>query len=314
MEKSFESRLPIFEDNPIGLGCWALGGRNWGGQSQRAAFEVMETALESGIRHFDTARVYGVSEKLVGSFLKESRSDVFLASKVYPTGSKAQIKESLQRSLDALQTDYIDLFYLHWPVRNGDNVEPMEAMMEAKQEGLIGAIGVSNYSQVDLERIVQTGPVDFLQAGYHLLWRAIEKGILPFCRENGIRVVAYSSLGQGILTGKFPRIPDFPKGDHRADHVLHFRKDVWPDVYQAVEELKGIAESAGRPLAHLALQWLAAREGISSLLVGARNAGQVVENADALKDPAGVGVLDAFTRISDALDARLPSQQTIFGK
>ncbi|MEX0322591.1 MAG: aldo/keto reductase [Puniceicoccaceae bacterium] len=314
MEKSFKCRLPIYESNPIGLGCWALGGRNWGGQSEKAAFEVMETALESGIRHFDTARVYGVSEKLVGSFLKESRSEVFLASKVYPTGSKAQVKESLQRSLDALQTDYIDLFYLHWPVRDGDNVESMEALMEARQAGLIGAIGVSNYSLPDLEMIVQTGPVDFLQAGYHLLWRSIEEGILPFCRKNGIRVVAYSSLGQGILTGKFPRNPEFPKGDHRANHVLHFRKDVWPDVYETVEELKGVAASAGRQLAHLALQWVAAREGITSLLVGARKAGQVVENAGALKDPVDSAILDALTRISDALDARLPSAQTIFGK
>lgn len=314
LDKSFKFRLPIFERNPIGLGCWALGGRNWGGQSQAAAFEVMEAAINSGIRHFDTARIYGASEKLVGDFLKDKRSEVFLASKAYPTGGKEQVKESVQRSLDALQTDFIDLFYLHWPVQNGSDRECMEALWEAKQNGTIGAIGVSNFSLDGLQEVLKGGPIDFLQVGYHLLWRNVEEELLPFCRDHGIRVVSYSSLGQGILTGKFPRNPEFPKGDHRADHVVHFRKEIWPEVYQAVEQLKGIAEAADRSLAHLSLQWLAAREGVSGILVGARNGRQVVETASCLDDPVNEQVLDALSRVSDSLSKKLPASATIFGK
>lgn len=313
MTNSFQDRLALYRYNPIGLGCWALGGRNWGGQSEKAAFEVMEAAFENGLRHFDTARAYGVSEKLLGRFLKESGADVFLASKVYPSGSRTQVKESLQRSLEALGRDCIDLYYLHWPVRNGRNAEPMEALLEAKEDGLIGAIGVSNYSRENLEEILKIGPVDFFQAGYHLFWRVVERDVLPLCKKHGIRLVTYSSLGQGILSGKFPRQPEFPKGDHRADHVIHFREDVWPEVYNAVEQLKKVANAVGRPLSHLALQWLDARKGVDSILVGARNREQLLTNVSALADPVGSEVLCELSEISDELMCKLPAAPTLFG-
>jgi aryl-alcohol dehydrogenase-like predicted oxidoreductase len=300
--------------NPLALGCWALGGRNWGGQSEKAAFEVMDAALENGICHFDTARAYGVSEKLIGRFLKDKREEIFLASKVYTTGGADRVREMLYRSLDALQTDFIDLYYLHWPIEGKDHKEQLEALFEAREQGLIGAVGLCNFSVSQLQELSCLGKVDFVQAGYHLLWRVVESELLPYCRDNGIGFVSYSSLGQGILTGKFPKDPRFPKGDHRADHVVHFRQEVWPHVYKAVEELKRMAEAAGQPLGHLALRWLAAQAGVGSVLVGARDKNQVYENAGALTGDVDDNILQRMTEVSDCLLPKLPVAGNIFGK
>lgn len=302
----------LSEHYPLGLGCWALGGKGWGGQSERDSLEVMETAFARGIRHFDTARIYGVSEELVGRFIKDKRADMFLASKVYPRGDGAFVRKELEQSLLKLQTDYIDLYYLHWPVEGQDIREQMEALADAREAGLIGAIGVSNYSSELLRLAMEVAPVDYLQIGYHLFWRVAEKDLIPYCRDNGIRVVSYSSLAQGILAGKFTQHPVFPKGDHRADRVIHFQPDVWPHVYAAVEELKGLAAATGQPLSHLALQWCASREGINTVLVGARNRKQMLENATALETPAEAAILAEMTRISDALLPLLPGGQHIF--
>lgn len=274
--------------------------------------EVMATALETGVCHFDTARMYGVSEELVGRFLKGRRSEVFLASKVYPRGDSSFIRAELEQSLKKLQTDFIDLYYLHWPVEGWEIADQVEALVQAKAEGLIGSIGVSNYSVRQLEEALKVGPVDYLQIGYHLLWRQAEESVIPFCLEKGIRVVSYSSLGQGILAGKFPRSPVFPKGDHRANRVIHFHPDVWPHVYSAVEKLKAIAQSVGQPLSHLALQWCAGQAGIDTVLVGARNQKQMLENAAAFQQPVDEAVLQEMTAISDAVLPLLPPGKHIF--
>ena len=305
-------RLEAAPANSLGMGCWALGGKQWGGQSGKDSFAVLETAWEKGIRHFDTARGYGVSVYLLGRFLEDRRGGAFLASKVFPGEEVSSIRRGLEESLKRLRTDFIDLYYLHWPRAGTPLRGQMEILAQAQAEGLIGAVGVSNFSVSQLVEALSVAPVDFLQCGYHLFWRRIEKETLPFCREAGIRVVSYSSLGQGILTGKFPGQVKFPKGDHRAK-VLHFRDDVWPEVHGAVERLKPLAERAGRPLAHLALRWCAAQPGISLVLAGARNPRQVLENVGAMEGPLDPDILAEMTRISEELCPHLPEQDNIFG-
>ena len=302
----------LFDASPLALGCWALGGKGWGGQSERDSMEVMDAAYECGIRHFDTAQIYGVSEDLVGRFLVDRREEVFLASKVYPKGGADDVRAVLQRSLEKLKTDYIDLYYLHWPVPGQDIRKQMEVLAAAKEEGLIKAIGVSNYSVDQIRQAGEVARIDCLQSGYHLFWRKIEDEVLPYCRETGIRVVSYSSLGQGILTGKFPLSLAFPKGDHRADRVIHFQPQTWPSVHEAVEQLKPLAREAGRPLSHLAIRWCASRNGIRGVLVGARNARQVRENVAAMDGELDPSILDRMTRISEALMPRIPSGGHIF--
>jgi aryl-alcohol dehydrogenase-like predicted oxidoreductase len=305
-------RFAIFDQSLLALGCWALGGKGWGGQSEKDSMEVMDAAYECGIRHFDTAQIYGVSEELVGRFLKGRREEVFLASKVYPKGGANDIRAVLHRSLEKLKTDVIDLYYLHWPVPGQDIRQQVEVLAAAKAEGLIRAIGVSNYSVEQIKQAEEVVRIDCLQSGFHLFWRKIEDEVLPYCRENGIRVISYSSLGQGILTGKFPLSLEFPQGDHRADRVIHFRPETWPAVHEAVEQIKPLAQEAGRPLSHLAIRWCASRNGIRSVLVGARSAGQVRENAAAMEGELDPSILDRMTRVSDALMPRIPSGGHIF--
>ncbi|MFO7724560.1 MAG: aldo/keto reductase [Oceanipulchritudo sp.] len=299
---------------PLGLGCWALGGRGWGGQAEKEAFAVMEAALECGVCHFDTARAYGNSEKVVGRFIEKRREAVFLASKVLPGEAPAAIRCGLELSLRNLRTDYIDLYYLHWPVEGLDIRPQVEVLEQKRAAGLIGSIGVSNYSVGQLRQAREAGTIDFLQVGYHLFWRVIEKEILPCCMEEGIPVIAYSSLGQGLLTGKFGPVPGFAKGDHRPGSVLHFREDIWPAVHAATDEVKRLAKEAGRPPSHLALQWAARRTGIRGVLAGARNRRQMMENAAAFGETLPEEVFLEMDRISNRLTPRLPEAENVFGK
>lgn len=307
-----EQRKELLDQNPLGLGCWVFGGRGWGGQSEKDSMEVMEEALERGVRHFDTAQGYGDSESIVGRFLEGRRKEVYLASKVFPSKDAAQVRSVLEASLEKLRTDFIDLYYLHWPRAGVDVRRHVEQLALARDEGLIGSIGVSNYSLEQLQHAGEVTSIDFIQLGYHLFWRHIEEEIVPYCLDKGIGIVSYSSLGQGILTGKFGRHPQFPEGDHRPREVVHFREDVWPHVYEATEKLKPLAERAGRPLAHLALQWCASRPAIRSVLAGARNRRQMAENAAAMENPVNPAILEEMTAISDGLKPHLPAAENIF--
>jgi len=312
MGMDLQGRLALFEANPVGLGCWALGGKHWGGQSDRQSFATMEEAFRQGIRHFDTAQGYGVSEKLVGEFLKDRREEVFLASKVFPKGGPETIRENLLRSLEKLQSGFLDLYYLHWPISTETLEKQMESIDAVKSEGLTKAVGVSNYSVQQLERVQGVAKVDFVQIGYHALWRRDESDVIPYCQENGIRVVAYSPLGQGILTGKFPLNPVFAKGDYRAKTV-HFREDIWPMVHSSVEKLKFLAQKAECPLSQLAIKWCLSMPGISGVVVGARTPQQALQNAQSMQADARPEILEEISVIGEQLMPELPEEENIFG-
>jgi aryl-alcohol dehydrogenase-like predicted oxidoreductase len=304
----------LLEKHRLGLGCWAFGGAFWGGQEEKDSREAMEAAVEMGIHHFDTASGYANSEEVVGRFLPSVRDRIFLASKSFPRkGGPELMREVVEKSLERLNTDHIDLYYIHWPFSGMDIKAYVEVLAKAREDGLIRHLGVSNFSVEQIKVAQEVAPIDFLQVGYHLFWRYIEKDLIPFCRAEGIHVVAYSSLAQGILTGKFGPKVEFPEGDNRGKAVIHFREDVWPHVYAATERLKPLAEKAGRPLSHLALQWAARQPGIGSVLVGARNRAQMQENAAALEPSIEEGILQEMIQISDELLPHLPETTNIFG-
>jgi aryl-alcohol dehydrogenase-like predicted oxidoreductase len=222
----------------------------------------------------------------------------------------AEIEASLRR----LGTDFIDLYYIHWPARGGRDMRPtMEGLERARRQGKIGAVGVSNFSVADMRQVAEVGTIDAHQLGYNLLWRYPEEDVIPYCIERGVPIVAYSALAHGILSGKFPRVLDLQPGDQRRT-VLPFRSDIWPHVYSGVEEMKAIAAGLDRPLAHLALRWLLSRPGISAVLFGGRNREQAEANATAL---AGTIPGDAFVRmtaISDQIVKYVPHENNLFGR
>ncbi len=307
---------PTRQMTPLGLGCWAFGGDQWGGQDDRDSADAMRAAFDAGITHFDTARIYanGKSERVLNPFLAKHRDAIFLATKGNCwSGDPAELRAELEASLNELGVDHVDLYYLHWPNSKVD-MKPLFAELEkARSEGKIRKIGVSNFSVEHMQSVADVTRIDVHQFGYSLLWRTPEDEIMPYCRENDIQIVTYSSIAQGILTGKFGHDrPSFPEGDDRNGNAL-FEPRAWPHVARAVDEMKKLAEQEGQPLVNLAVQWVARQPGVTSVLLGARNAEQARQNAATLEKPVSDATIDALTQISDRVIRHMPKQSNIFG-
>ena len=275
------------------MGCWALiGDSNWGVQNEADSLEAIEIALQSGVRAFDTAPLYGngESEMLLGRALKSRRADVLIATKVYGRLTADTIRQSCEDSLRRLETDYIDLFQVHWPDPQTPLAETAEVLLQLQNEQKIRAIGVCNFGVRDLSEAVKVMPVFSNQMAYSLLWRGLEFELLPFCLREGIGIIAYSSLMQGLLTGKFQNAVDVPAGRARTKHfsselrgqVRHGLPGHETETFESIKRIKIICQRAGMPMGIASLAALLARDGILSVIAGARNAGQARENAEVL--------------------------------
>lgn len=276
------------EITPIIMGTWQAGKKMWVGIEDSESIKAIRRAVELGINTIDTAEVYGDghSERIVGEAIKDVRDKVVIATKVFANHLKYhQVIEACNNSLKNLQTDYIDLYQIHWPSGSwGTEVVPIEETMRAmnklKEEGKIRAIGVSNFSLSQLQQACEYGQIDSIQPPYSLFWRFVEKRIQPWCVERGISILAYSPLAQGILTGKFGDNPTFAEGNHRKDNRL-FQPPHWERVKKALSQLRPYAEKYNCTLGQLAIAWVI-HQPQTSAIVGARNAQQVEENAHAV--------------------------------
>ncbi len=216
----------------------------------------MGAALDQGIDHFDTATGYGdgASEKLVGRILHGRRERVFLATKAGIQDENPQtMLNSVRRSLSRLNTDYIDLYYIHWPRSDMDIRPAMEGLELARAQGLARAVGVSNFSAADMAHVSQVGRIDANQIPHSLLWRSPENDTIPYCREHGIGVITYGTIGYGILTGKFERKLSFQPDDQR-NTILFFQEPTWGAIHAALEQMKAVAREVQRPLLHLVIR------------------------------------------------------------
>jgi len=250
---------------PIIMGTWQAGKEMWVGIDDSETIKALRAAFEAGITTIDTAEYYGNghSERIVGEALADVRDQIVYATKVFSDHLRYdQVMEACHGSLKNLKTDYLDLYQIHWPAGSwGTELVPIEETMRAlndlKKQGKIRAIGVSNFSRAQLEEASGHGRIDSLQPPYSLFWRYLEKDALGYCIENNITVLAYSSLAQGLLTGKFGPDHKFVKGDHRARNRL-FQADNYQRVQQALDNLRPIAGRYEVSLAQLALAWLIA--------------------------------------------------------
>ncbi len=299
---------------PMALGCWLFEPSAWQGPSRTTLLRMMDRALELGIRHFDTASDYGrgESEKLLGEFLKGKRERVFLASKANPREVSAKSTlEHVNESLERLNTDVIDLYYIHWPRRGKDMRPVMEGLVKAKEAGKIRGIGVSNFSLTNMQEVSEVGKIDVHQLGYNFFWRLAEDEVIPYCQAKGIEVVTYSSIAQGILTGKFAQKLNLPASDQR-NGIVFFQEDVWPYIYGATEELKGLAESINQPLVHLAIRWVIHQQGIHTAIVGAKNEAQMEMNAAALEADIPETIFEQMTEISNRVAKHIPKLSNMY--
>ena len=203
------------------LGCWAMGGDYFGATEDKSSLEALEVSYENGVNTFDTAEIYGDgrSERVVGEAARRiGRDKVRIISKVFkPSMSHDKMIKACEDSLQRLGTDYLDVYFLHYPVAEEEVTiqERMETMEELKKAGKIRAIGLSNFSLEEMKAAMKFGQVDVIQPCYSLLWR-YDEALLEFSRNQGISVIPYSTLAQGLLTGKYQKGAVFTDGRARA--------------------------------------------------------------------------------------------------
>ena len=287
----------------VGLGCNNFGGR----LDQTATDRVVHAAIDHGITFFDTADIYGNtdSEVFLGRALASRRSEVLVATKFgipyddEPGGaSREYIRHALTRSLERMGTDYVDLYQLHAPDVNTPISETMEALGELVAEGLVREIGCSNFTPDMLLEANDIGPTPFVsvQNHYSLLFREPEQGLNEVLEANGIGLLPYYPLANGLLTGKYQKGSELPEGTRLA-LMPSERTALWLSdaLLDAVERIRLVSETCGIDMVTLAFSWLAAKHCVSSVIAGASTPEHVAANANAVRElsPDLIAELDA---------------------
>ncbi len=271
----------------VGLGTWAIGGWMWGGTEEKQSIDAILSALDRGITLVDTAPIYGFgrSEEIVGKAIAESgkRDSIVLATKVgleknddgiFRKCTRDRIFQEIDASLQRLQTDYIDIYQVHWP----DPVVPFEetaaALQELYEQGKIRAIGTSNYAPEQMQPFQNAAPLHSNQPPYNLFERGIDSDVLPYCRDRGIALITYGALCRGLLSGKMSPDRQF-QGDDLRKMDPKFQSPRYQQYLEAVDKLDKFAqENYNKRVIDLAVRWILDR-GISVALWGARNPSQL---------------------------------------
>ncbi len=272
----------------IALGTWAMGGWMWGGTDEAEAIGAIYEAIDHGVTLIDTAPAYGFgrSEEIVGKALAEGgrRKRVLIATKVgldwrngqpFRDASKTRIHKEIEDFLRRLRTDVIDIYQVHWPDPNVPIEETAAAMADLQRAGKIRVIGVSNFSPAQIEAFREIAPAQTVQSPYNLFERAIERDVLPYCRERNIVTLAYGSLCRGLLSGRMTMQTQFT-GDDLRKIDPKFQAPRFAQYLRAVERLDRFAqENYGRRVIHLALRWVLDRQDSMIALWGARRPDQL---------------------------------------
>ncbi len=267
-------------------GCMELGGSNrpeiyWDVRDEEINVRLLQKALSLGINCFDTAESYGNgrSEIIVGRALASVRSQCVLATKIAKTHLHADdIERSVEGSLRRLQTDYIDLYYVHWPNPDIPLSETMTKLEKLRESGVLRAIGVSNFHADQLKEALQYAQIDAYQPEYNLLSRDIEQDIIPLCAANQISVFSYNSLAKGILTGIFHsngglRQPE----DFRSAKAL-FQPSSLEMERPLIDCLMQLAKKYDATPAQIAVRWLLDQPAMTSTIIGTQNSKHFVDN------------------------------------
>lgn len=287
------------ETSVIGYGGWPMGRGMYGTFDDDEAIASARASYENGVTLFDTAAVYGwgYGETLMGKALKGIRDNVVLVTKgarewvrddpdrraaTVSNSDPKRLLQSIDESLQRLQTDYIDLFLIHWPDHTKAFSVPMEALEQAKKAGKILHTGVSNFSVEMMAESRETSPIITNQIGYHIFDRRPEPEVMPFVKENNMGIMAYGSLSHGLLTGTWGPDKTFDDDDWRKGGA-NFGINSWgPDNLTAnvavVEKLKVIAADHGKTIPQLAIAWVLANDAVSVALAGSVTPAEATEN------------------------------------
>lgn len=278
--------------HPVGLGANAIGGHNiYENIDESVSKKILHTGVAQGLNFIDTAYFYGLgrSEELIGEVMKEhgNREDFVVASKasytfidgnVVHNNSPNFLQKSVEDSLRRLQTDYIDLFYIHFPDEKTPKYEAVGALQRMKEAGKIRAIGVSNFSIEQLIEGNRDGYVEVIQSHYNLFNRDVEKDIFPYTLENEISFVPYYPLAKGLLTGKYQR--DSILTEYQKKHPL-FKEDTYFTNIEKVAQLREMANEKNVDVGHIVLAWYLAQPAIDAIIPGAKTSEQIIHNLKA---------------------------------
>ncbi|NTE04893.1 aldo/keto reductase [Agrobacterium tumefaciens] len=293
----------------ITFGAWAAGGWMWGSTDRNDAINAIKASYDLGVTSIDTAPIYGQgdSEQIVGDAIKGiSRDKLQIVTKfgmrwdldkgdfgfksknnegkdidIYKYAGKESVIYECEQSLKRLGTDYIDLYQIHWPDTTTTISETFEAVSKLIEQGKVRYAGVCNYNAAQLAEADQTLEIISNQIPFSMINRGVEDETVPYCIEKNKSVLAYSPMERGLLTGKITPDYKFEEGDHRKD-VKFFTPENIEKTNAFLAKIKPLADEKNASLSQLVLRWTVERPGITIALVGARNAKQSVQNAEAI--------------------------------
>ena len=329
MEKRICQKTGL-ELSVLGLGCWAFGGSDddyWGAQSQKEVEQIVEEALNLGITYFDTAEAYnnGRSEISLGKVLKgKDRKKVVIGSKILPSNLyKGKIRQHCEASLKRLQTEYMDVYMIHWPINlpslksftKDESVfknppilaEAIESLQELRAEGKIRHIGISNFGVTQLKELLSLEPdIAVNQLAYSIFSRAIEEEVLPLCEEKGIGIIGYMPLQQGMLSGRYKNINDLAEIRRRTRHFHHSstpmsrhgEEGAEDEIHFALQEMSRICQEQGISMPELAIKWCTSNKAITSTIVGTRKVDQLRSSAGAVQKQLSAETLQELDQLT----------------
>jgi aryl-alcohol dehydrogenase-like predicted oxidoreductase len=273
-----------------------LGGNNWGGATpEEDAIRIIHRALDAGINFLDTAITYtgGRSEEVIGKALRGRRDGVLIATKGHGAigqgpndrgNSRHYILRAVEISLRRLETDYIDLYYMHSPDPNTPIEETLRTLNDLVTQGKIRYLACSNYAAWQMCEALHVGQrcgfETFVcdQPPYSLFNREIEREVIPFCQKYGVALATYSPLASGWLSGKYRPGEPIPAGTRGARSNWDLDSSASQRRFEALGGLERLARERGVPVSHVAIAWLMGNPAITSPILGARTMEQLEEN------------------------------------
>ncbi|MGC8562617.1 MAG: aldo/keto reductase [Thermoplasmata archaeon] len=293
----------------IGLGAWQAGAKGWGKIVDSDVKSAILTSIEMGLNFIDTAEVYGDghSESVIGEVIKDKRDDIVIATKASGNHLKPEyLERALEGSLKRLNTNYIDLYQLHWPDIYTSLKETMKTLEKMANNGKIRYIGLSNFSVCQIEEArsyLSTMDIVSNQVRYNILQREIEGEMLPYLTKEKISVIAYSPLAQGLLTFKYDHA-NLEASDVRKSNKLFSEPNI-KMIASFLSVLKDISLETGHSVVQLALNWLVSRDNVIPI-PGAKNRDQATINLQSngwrLNQDQIKRIEDKYREIKDSLD------------